>query len=221
MKDREQLIADLVSDLKPKPKQLSLLQLALIWWLLSWVYVVIATLLMGPLRPTAHEQLAHSHHFQIETLFGVVATLLVAIGAWYGAAPGALTKGFLRLGVLVSVVWVGFYVTSYLGLSPPAVEPSMLGKREYCYIEAFLYSVPPTAVACYFIAKRLPLRSLQTGLLIGLAAGMMPALFMQFACMYEPQHILTHHILPGIANGAVGLLLLPLMRLGLQRLQAQ
>ena len=34
---------------------------------------------------------------------------------------------------------------------------------------------------------------------LGLAAGMLPALYMQLACMYEPLHILTLHILPGLA----------------------
>jgi hypothetical protein len=33
---------------------------------------------------------------------------------------------------------------------------------------------------------------------IGLAAGMLPALYMQLACMYEPSHILGYHILPGL-----------------------
>ena len=32
----------------------------------------------------------------------------------------------------------------------------------------------------------------------------MPALLMQFACMYVPLHILLHHILPGMALAIVG-----------------
>ena len=45
---------------------------------------------------------------------------------------------------------------------------------------------------------------------LGLAAGMLPALYMQLACMYEPTHILSMHILPGLlmvlAGAAIALL---------------
>jgi len=33
---------------------------------------------------------------------------------------------------------------------------------------------------------------------------MMPALYMQLACMYEPAHILSFHILPGLMMVGVG-----------------
>ena len=205
MVDREQLISDLVNDLKAKPRQLPILVVALLWWLISWVYVVVATLLLGPLRASAHHELLHEHQFQIESLIGLMAGLLITLVAWYGSVPGALTRKAMISGIFLGLVWLGFYI---VGLFEPALEPSMHGKREHCYLEAFIYSVPPTAIACWLIAKRYPLKRLQTGLMTGLAAGMMPALFMQFACMYDPQHILTHHILPGIANAVVGVALL-------------
>jgi hypothetical protein len=41
-----------------------------------------------------------------------------------------------------------------------------------------------------------PLAPLRSAALIGLAGAMLPALFMQFACMYDPAHILHFHILP-------------------------
>ena len=34
---------------------------------------------------------------------------------------------------------------------------------------------------------------------VGLVAGLLPALYMQFACMYAPAHILMFHIGPGLA----------------------
>ena len=39
---------------------------------------------------------------------------------------------------------------------------------------------------------------------LGLAAGMLPALYMQIACMYLPAHILQFHILPGLMVVFVG-----------------
>jgi len=35
-----------------------------------------------------------------------------------------------------------------------------------------------------------------TGALLGAAAGAIPGLVMQFACMYEPTHILAYHLAP-------------------------
>jgi len=42
------------------------------------------------------------------------------------------------------------------------------------------------------------LRPVRTAMSVGLVAGMLPALYMQLACMYEPLHILAFHILPGL-----------------------
>ena len=36
---------------------------------------------------------------------------------------------------------------------------------------------------------------------VGLVAGPVPALYMQIACMYDPVHALTLHMLPGILVG--------------------
>ena len=55
------------------------------------------------------------------------------------------------------------------------------------------------------LARRLyPLRYLRTAMTVGLAAGMLPALYMQMACMYEPSHILGLHLLPGLSMALIG-----------------
>ena len=41
-------------------------------------------------------------------------------------------------------------------------------------------------------------------MLLGLASSAVPALLMQFACMYEPAHIFKYHLLPGLSVGAIG-----------------
>jgi hypothetical protein len=73
----------------------------------------------------------------------------------------------------------------------------MAGKRIGCYFQTLLFAGPPM-VAGIWLAHRyyFPLAPLRTAALVGLAGAMLPALFMQFACMYDPVHILTHHILP-------------------------
>ncbi|MGH1438770.1 MAG: NrsF family protein [Cellvibrionaceae bacterium] len=212
MSSRDQLIASLVDDLKVKRNRLPVVWVAISWWLLSWLYVVVATWLMGPIR-ALHEQYAfapyvnnvHTHQFHFESLIGLVASLLIAIVAWYGSTPAALTKRAVYIAFAFVAVWLAFYV---VGFFEPALEPSMIGKREHCYFEAFLYSMPPTLLACFYMLRRYPINKIKTGFLIGLAGGMMPALFMQFACMYEPGHIFTHHIIPALFTGFIGAFIL-------------
>jgi hypothetical protein len=52
---------------------------------------------------------------------------------------------------------------------------------------------------------------------ISLAAGMLPALYMQLACMYEPSHILAFHIFPGLLMVLAGAAIAALWRLPLPR----
>jgi hypothetical protein len=103
--------------------------------------------------------------------------------------------------LLLLVAWIGMYV---FGVFDPALEPSMAGKREHCWIEAFIYGAPGLALGCYALRRLWPLHGAWSGALLGLAAGAIPALIMQFACMYAPLHIIVFHLLPGLALGAVG-----------------
>jgi hypothetical protein len=96
----------------------------------------------------------------------------------------------------LTAIWLASHI---IGFAYPALEPSMLGKRPYCVFETLIYAIPPVLAGLWLARRRYVLRSSKTGALIGLAAGMMPALFMQLACMYEPSHIMTFHIVPGLA----------------------
>ena len=94
-----------------------------------------------------------------------------------------------------------------VGLASPALEPSMLGKRPMCFVETLIYSVPPL-LALWFIQRRLyPLRPVASAMLAGLSSGLIPAVYMQFACMYEPLHILAFHIGPGLGVALIAALL--------------
>lgn len=206
MNSRNQLITSLVDDLSVKKYRIPVMVMALIWWFLSWVYVVIATSLLGEIRVIHdHETVLHSHQFLLESLIGLVASLLIAVVAWYGSIPAALTKRLVFIAFAFVATWLSFYV---VGFFEPALTPSMQGKREYCYLEAFIYSMPPIMVACYYLLRRYPINTAQTGFFIGLAGGIMPALFMQFSCMYEPAHIFTHHIIPAGIVSMIGAIVL-------------
>ncbi len=206
MTSREQLITQLSHNLKAKPPGMSNNKRAILWWAVSWIYVAFITLQIEPLRPGVWLQLLESPQFLIESLLGFVASLMMALTAWRTAVPGALTRRWLHWTLGITIVWVLFYV---VGIAYPALEPSRLGERAHCYLETFLYTVPPSFVACVVVAKLMPLKPLQAGFFIGVAAGMIPGLFMQFACFYDPIHILQLHLLPGLVSAVVPFILLP------------
>jgi hypothetical protein len=190
----EEIISRLTADLAPVRAPWPPLRVAALWWLGSWLFVIFVTLLTGPLRPGAFAEVVVNARFAGESLMGFLAAALIAAWAFEDSVPGARRSGLLHVGLVAAIVWLIAYVA---GLEYPALEPSMAGKRVGCFLQTLLFAGPPMAAGiwlanrCYF-----PLAPLRTAALIGLSGAMLPALFMQFACMYDPAHILTHHILP-------------------------
>jgi hypothetical protein len=194
MNRRDDLIEQLSTDLEPVRPAPAADLISVAWLLVSAVYVVLLTHLWGPIRPNALHQLATEPRFFAETALGVVAIVLVALAAFRAAVPGALSSGLRRLAFALLVLWLASYV---VGLYSPALEPSMLGKRPHCLWETLVYALPPALVGIYLVRRFYPLTPVRTAALVGLVSGMIPALYMQLACMYAPSHILLFHILPG------------------------
>ncbi|MCW8924927.1 MAG: DUF1109 domain-containing protein [Xanthomonadales bacterium] len=202
MKDYKTLISELSSGLAPvsPPRNIDLVALA--WFLLSTCFVVVVTLLIDPIRPGALMQLASKPRFLLETMLGVAAILWVSLAAFRSAVPGALTGRFATTGLFLIALWLIQYL---IGLVSPALEPSTLGDRHHCWLEAMIYSLPVTVAGLLVVGRNYPLRPIRAGMFVGLVAGMLPALFMQLACMYEPSHIIMFHILPGLLMAAVSI----------------
>ena len=201
MSEREQLIAALSRDVPSVKPVRNIDHTALLWMLLSAAYVVAITHLFGPIRPNALAQLASTPRFLGELLCGLAAIAVMAVVGFRAAIPGALTPRLATLGGVLVTVWVGCYV---FGLVNPALEPSMLGKRPHCVWETFVYALPPVLLGFALTRRLFPLQPVKAALAFSLAAGLMPALYMQIACMYAPDHILKFHILPGLLMGALG-----------------
>jgi hypothetical protein len=189
------LISNLSHDLAPVSPPSNINRLAITWFLLSAIFVVAMTHLFGPLRPGAFSQLGTEPRFLLETMLGVAAILWTSLLAFRSAIPAALSKQFAATGMVLMALWLAQYV---IGFVSPALEPSMLGKRNHCFVETLVYSLPMILTGLFLIRRLYPLRPTRTAMSIGLAAGMLPALYMQLACMYEPSHILGYHILPGL-----------------------
>ncbi len=195
MRTRDQLLDSLASDLAPVRPAPNLVLLIGSWLLGSLAYVVLSTWILGPLRPGVAAQLLDHPRFLFEMSFGLVAISVLAIALFRSAIPGRLTRRMAILAIGLVSLWLFNYVA---GLLSPALAPSMLGKRPHCLVETLIYAVPPMLAAIYWLHRLYPLRPLRSALLAGLAAGLLPAWYMQLACMYEPVHILSRHILPGL-----------------------
>ena len=201
MNVRDELIESLSHDLEPVSPVPNINAIATVWVLMSTVFVVAMTYLMGPVRPGAFSQLVSEPRFLLESLLGVAAIIWISLVAFRAAIPASLGKSFATIGSVLLSLWLAQYV---IGLVSPALEASSLGKRNHCYFETMAYSLPPILVGLYFIRHLYPLRFIRTSMTLSLAAGMIPALYMQLACMYEPLHILSFHVLPGLAMVLVG-----------------
>ena len=209
MNVRDELIESLSHDLEPVSPAPNINATAAVWVVLSAAYVVAMTHLLGPIRPGAFSQLVSEPRFLLESLLGVAAIIWISVTAFRSAIPASLGRTFATAGFVLLSLWLAQYV---IGLVNPAMEPSTLGKRGYCLFETMAYSLPPIVIGLYFIRRLYPLQFTRTAMALSLAAGMIPALYMQLACMYEPLHILGFHILPGLAMVLVGALAAALWR---------
>lgn len=195
MKEHNDLIDSLAGQLTPVRRPPSLGLMALGWWFLGIAYVMAITALVGPPRPGVGSQLLAEPRFILETVAGVLAIGAVACAALASAIPGRPLRGWLWLAGIAVALWLGNLVA---GLAIPTLEPSMLGKRDHCFSETLLYALPPLVGVLFMVRRLHPLTPVSTGLGAGLAAGLLPAWYMQLSCMYQANHILLHHVLPGL-----------------------
>ena len=202
---RQQLIADLSADLTPVSRPSRPVRLAMRWLLGAALGGALAMLAYGPFRVGSVDALADSPRYAFEFLLGVLAIAALGVGGLRLAIPNTGSMAArVAPPLAVLAAWVALYV---YGLHEPALPLSMVGKRPHCLVEGLLFGAGTLTVGL-LIARRLwPLRGAWTGLLLGLAAGALPALVMQFACIVVPTHTLLYHILPGLAVGGLGAVL--------------
>ena len=202
--NREMLITRLAADAAPEIPPVRLLRLSLTWWVAAVLLAGGLILAFGPLRDDSINQLGHSPRYAFENLMALLATLGFTWLAFSSAVPAASPpRPWLILPFVFLAAWFGAIAFDIVS---PAIEPGMAGKREGCIFDVLLYGLPGLALGLVLVRRLWPLHGPRTGLLIGLAAGVIPALIMQFSCMYLPVHMLTHHLLPGVALGPLGAL---------------
>lgn len=178
MGNRDDLIAGLSRDLPPVRRAPGTDRMASAWFGLGALFVVSASYLAGPVRPGAFAQLLAEPRFLLEMLLGALAIFWTGLLAFRSAVPAALSRSFAAAGSALMLAWLAQYV---FGLVDPALEPSELGKRGFCSLEVMVYSAPLILVALFLVRRLYPLSFVRTALAVGLAAGMLPAWYMQLA----------------------------------------
>lgn len=198
----QNLIDDLVGDLKPVNAPGRISRPVVFWLSLATVYSIVSVFVSGPLREGALRHLIELPLFTGETLLAVIAIAVTAIASLRIALPGRNSPMRALTGVLILIaLWVAIYVVDFWH---PVHPVSTLGGRGDCFWQVPLFSLPSFAFLLYLARRQYPLWPRTTGLLAGIAAAAIPAELMQFGCMYEPAHILTHHMAPILVTATIG-----------------
>lgn len=204
MSSHQPLVKSLAAQVSPIKPLMNSDLLALLWLLGSIIYCLAIIHLIGPVRSNAYSQLLSEPRFMLEMVAGLIAIVLVSLVAFRHTVPGALSRAAKMIASIAVLFWLGL---SVYGLFYPALEPSTHGYRHYCIFETVIYALPPLLIGGLLARRRLALELGNTGWRLGLAAGMIPAWYMQIACMYSPEHMLKFHFLPAIFVAGLGVLL--------------
>ena len=200
--ERERLIGDLVADLRPV-RLAGRSGLATAAWLgVATLYSLLMVHVTGPWRAGAWRDLLDYPLFALETLVAALAVVALARACLRSAIPEGRRIRREWVWALVPVcTWAAMHIA---GLWHPALPASARGDREVCMWQVLLFTLPTLALMLWFARRQFPLRPRLTGLLAGTAAAAIPAALMQFACMYEPQHMLLYHLGPMLPMAACG-----------------
>jgi hypothetical protein len=207
--EREELIRSLAADLRPVRWPGRILPWLAGWLLLAVLFTAAAIAAAGPFRDGAFLPLLSQSGYTTETLVAALTIILMARAALASSIPDP--AGPLRLlswPAAILVIWLGFFV---VGLWFPTLPVSQLGHRDHCLAEAQLIALVNLLPLLWIARGLAPLRPRLTGALAGIAAAVVPAAMMQFACMYDPAHILSFHFAPIAMTTVIGALLGPVM----------
>ena len=186
-------IDKLVKDHKPvkplwSPEKRSLLILSL-----YPVAIALIMLAIQPFRDGCIDDLLHTF-FSLEMLLGAISVSSFTYFSLSSVIPGSGPKNkylWLSLGslsILVLLLVKGIYV--------PHKQVSMLGKRPTCYYEILTLGILPFTHLVYLCKKGVIFFKARMLFAAALASALIPALLMHMACMYDPLHVLEHHLVP-------------------------
>jgi len=205
MSEPDSTIRSLVDDLTPTGGPTHSGRTAVAWWITAMLVTGVVMALVQPFRPGFVEQLFTTPRFAFEISLGLIVCAGMAHAAFQLGIPDIRSPWRRARGPLVLLaIWLGLFT---IALFAPELEPSMAGYRPMCYLEILIYALPLTFAGLLIVRRWLPLNAAGTGAWMGFAAGLIPAYLMQLACMHEPMHNITWHLLPVLGTAVIGAVL--------------
>ena len=203
---KDEFIENLVATHRPCRPLLLPVQRALIWFAIVVPTTALLMRFVQAFRPGCMSQLLQHPVFLVEI---VSALLLVLLGAYIAAAqavPGC--KISLPLHVQLTGAMVALSLCIVGGFAHLGPESSTLGARHSpgCWLEVLVYGTLVLALFAFLIRRGYVRFSPWQGMLYGLVAGLIPAVLMQLACMYDPHHGLMFHYAPVVIVMLLGIL---------------
>ena len=203
--DPNKFIDHLVADLKPTPPLRSPGFRAVITFSFLAVVTALTMLWVHDYRPGFWAQLSEHWRFIAEIVSGVALTLSTFYIVFASSIPGERVSRGLKLTCLASFfIFAGSLVIGF-GMASP--ESSKLGARPFCELEVLIYGGLSMGGLFYLLRNGIIVSYSSQNLMLGFSAGLISALIMQMACMYDPLHGLLYHFIPALLLGALGWLL--------------
>ena len=201
MVSHNEFIANLAQDLKPVRPIFSPGKRLFLWSLFSFLFVALSMFWVQQFRPGFWDELSQPSFF-LESALAFLPFLTVTFVVLILTVPGQsirLWQVFLAISpflLFFGALWIGRE-------GHPSIKPTISGARGDCFAEVLWFSWIPIFFLVYLVRKALAPRRFLIGGLIGLAGASLPMALMQIACMYDPQHAITHHIYPALIVTAI------------------
>lgn len=203
--DPNKFIDHLVADLKPTPPLRPAWIRAVIWFSFLTGVTALSILWVQEYRPGFWNQLNQHWRFKAEIISGIVLTLSTFYIVFASSIPGE--KGNRAVSLTCIVSFFIFAGSLGIGFGMASPESSKLGARPFCELEVLIYGGLSMGSLFYLIRNGIIVSYSSKNLLLGFSAGLISALIMQLACMYDPWHGLLFHFIPALLLGALGWLL--------------
>ncbi len=202
MGDSKKIIDNLVQELKPYSIAMPAPRIAFLWTFLAFVITTLIASVIANFRAGVLSHFIEYPKFTLEIMSGLGVVLSSVYVVFCLSIPGLNVKKAISICLSLIVIFSILFFSSFFYPSAPV---SMLGKRPLCFYEGLAYGTALLGSLIFFVNKRAPLSVLKLGMFAGLASCSLTAVIMHFGCMYDPWHILSHHILPVFILAIVGL----------------
>lgn len=193
--DFENDLKELAGTLAPATPLASPSKRTAFWLIPSFLCLVIFMSWLQPFREAFLSELLQFPRFTAEIALGYFAALAAIVYAFLLSVPGAVEERVVRvifyscLASLICLFPLNFYTSS--------IPVSMNGKRDFCVYETLIYGALLSSSLLLLVHRRsIFFHSKTAALFVGIGSGLLPAVSMQLACMYDPHHGLAYHYAP-------------------------